>query len=102
MAVEHEDDPLFSFQEAGRWLRPERPIHVSAFHRWRHGIRGQKLETTVIGGRRYVRRSQLESFIAALSGSSDSAAPAPLRATSPGQQRRIDAARRELKAAGIA
>lgn len=98
-----ESDPLLTFAEAARLVRPEKPIHVASFFRWaQHGCRGVKLATTKLGGRTYVRRSQLESFIAALSGSPEPASPAPFRATTPGQSQRIERARAELKAAGIA
>lgn len=37
--------------------------HVSTCWRWwRHGIRGVKLETVVIGGRRYTSREALQRF----------------------------------------
>jgi hypothetical protein len=45
---------------------PSRP-HVSTCWRWaRRGVRGHKLETIVIGGRRYTSREALERFFTAL------------------------------------
>ena len=99
-ALHSDPDPLLSFREAGRYLRPERPIHASAFFRWmRGGVRGRVLSTTLVGGRRYVRLSQLQAFIADLSGEPDHhelTSPAPLK-----RCREIAAAEAELDAAGI-
>jgi Protein of unknown function (DUF1580) len=37
--------------------------HTSTLHRWRRlGVRGHKLETVVIGGRRFTSREALQRF----------------------------------------
>ena len=77
--------------------------HISTRHRWRlRGVRGVKLETFLCGGRRFTTNEAIGRFIAHLNGSSDPVAPAPSRATSPGQRLRIEAAKAELRAAGVA
>lgn len=48
-------------------LLPGRPSR-STLHRWAHqGIRGVRLATSLIGGRRYTTREAIERFIAATS-----------------------------------
>jgi len=41
-------------------------VHIASIWRWvLHGVRGRKLPTVLIGGRRYVLKESLESFLAA-------------------------------------
>jgi Protein of unknown function (DUF1580) len=59
--IELASEPLLTFREAARELPGSR--HVSTLHRWRRcGIRGNKLETLVIGGRRYTSLAALQRF----------------------------------------
>lgn len=79
-------------------LLPGRP-HVSTLHRWRlRGVRGVRLQTCLVGGRRYTTREWLVEFINATSGAS------PLSAEGAKNDRReaaIRAAEKELDDAGI-
>jgi hypothetical protein len=73
------DEKPLSLAEAARLL-PKRP-NPATLWRWRtRGVRGVKLETILIGGRRYVSRAALRQFIeavtAAASGKPDAAAAA--------------------------
>ena len=62
-----DDDQPLSFAEAAK-LVPGRP-HLSTLHRWRlRGIRGIRLTTCMIGGRRMVTRRQLREFFVSISG----------------------------------
>ncbi len=55
-----------SLSQATREL-PGRP-HVSTLHRWRlSGVRGVKLRTCLVGGRRFTTRDWLAEFIDATS-----------------------------------
>jgi Protein of unknown function (DUF1580) len=55
---------LISFAAAGRLL-PNKPSPCTMW-RWHvHGVRGVKLQTWCIGGRRYTSREALENFIQA-------------------------------------
>ena len=46
--------------------------HVSTLHRWRlRGVRGQKLETVLIGGRRFTSLEALDRFIRATTAAAD-------------------------------
>lgn len=39
-------------------------VHVATAFRWAmHGVRGRKLKTYMLGGRRYVRHESLEEFL---------------------------------------
>ena len=75
-------------------------IHLATGWRWiQRGCRGVKLETVLVGGRRYCSREAIHRFIeattAAADGDDHSAMPSNQR------QRDIDRARRECKLAGI-
>lgn len=40
-------------------------VHIATIWRWvLHGVRGQRLPTILVGGRRYVLKSDLEAFLA--------------------------------------
>jgi hypothetical protein len=53
---------LLSLREATQLL-PGRP-HISTLHRWRlRGVRGIRLETVRVGGRRFVSTDALAKFI---------------------------------------
>lgn len=42
----------------------ELQVHVATCWRWAlRGVRGRRLQTFMIGGRRYVRRSDLDAFL---------------------------------------
>ncbi len=61
------DAKYMSLSQACAFL-PGRP-HVSTLARWRlRGVRGHKLQTTLVGGRRYITQQQLVDFLAAING----------------------------------
>ncbi len=71
--------------------------HVSTVVRWwRRGVRGVRLETILIGGRRYTSREALQRFVARLSSQSDPEPPLPAR-----RQRDIAAVEEQLDDEGI-
>jgi hypothetical protein len=83
----------YSLREAAAIL-PGRP-HVSTLARWRlRGIKGVRLITKKIGGRRVVESAELERFIEAVTAAADSVST-PIR-TSRERQRAIEASEREL------
>lgn len=60
-------DRCITFRQAAALL-PGSPAR-STMHRWtHHGVRGVKLATILVGGRRYTTRDAIDQFIAALSG----------------------------------
>jgi len=72
------DDELLSLPAAAKLL-PGRP-HAATLYRWtRRGVRGVRLETVLIAGRRYTSREALDRFIATTSAADGE--PAPTRTT---------------------
>lgn len=91
-------EDLLSINEAAREA-PGRP-HIATVWRWiNRGVRGIKLETVMIGGRRFTSREALEQFFARLTAAS-AGEPLPIR-TSRQRRRDIERAERELAEAGI-
>jgi hypothetical protein len=88
-------ETLVALCQAGKLL-PGRP-HVSTLYRWHlRGIRGIRLETILIGGRRYTSQEALERFFAATTAAANGA-PTPPR-TPKQRQRAIEQAEREIAA----
>jgi hypothetical protein len=64
------NEALLTFADASKML-PGRPS-ISSIWRWRtSGIRGQRLESVLIGGTRYTSREALQRFIAATTAAAD-------------------------------
>ena len=63
-------DQCLNFSQAATLL-PSKPSRTT-MHRWaHHGIRGVRLATILVGGRRYTTREAIEQFVAALSKQED-------------------------------
>jgi hypothetical protein len=94
-------ETIFPSLSAAASSLPGRP-HISTIHRWRlRGIRGIKLETCLIGGRRVTSAEALQRFSAAVTAAANGE-PLPETARTPKQRARsIEQAERELDAAGI-
>lgn len=91
-AIDLED--LIPFPEAPSNV-PGRP-DISTLHRWRtKGVRGVRLETVRIGGRRFVSRGSLRSFVLRLTAAVDGTIAPEI---TPSAGRAADAAERELDA----
>jgi hypothetical protein len=90
-------ETLLSLTDVAKSL-PGRP-HVSTLHRWRmRGIRGIKLETTKLGGKRLTSREALQRF-ADRTTAAASGEPTPVR--TPAQRaREIAQAERECERMG--
>ena len=78
---------------------PGRPCSSSIWRWYQHGCRGIKLETAIVGGRRFTSREAIERFVRrtteARNGAPVNSAPCRQR------QAAIAKAERELEAAGI-
>ena len=73
-------------------------VAVSTAWRWvLRGCRGHRLESFAVGGKRYTTDESFARFIAATNGQTPIAPAASAKA----RQSRIEAAERELSAAGI-
>lgn len=96
--IDIQSESLLTFSAAAKSL-PGRP-HLSTLHRWRmHGVRGVKLETVLVGGRRYTSSEALQRFCQRITAA-DRSEPAPVRTR---RQREADIRRAEaeLAKAGI-
>ena len=91
-------EALLTLTQAAATL-PSKP-HASTIHRWRlRGVRGIRVETIMVGGRRYTSREALERFSVRLTASA-AGTPPPAR-TSKQRQKAIAAAETVLRDAGI-
>jgi hypothetical protein len=92
------DETLISLTEASKRL-PGRP-HVSTLWRWNErGVRGVRLETLVVAGRRYTSSEALERFVAATTAAADGER-LPIR-TPRQRQLAMERAERELAEDGL-
>jgi hypothetical protein len=92
--VEH----MLTISAAAREL-PGRP-HVSTVWRWiNHGVRGIRLQTVLVGGKRYTSRESLQAFVEQTTVAA--AGDTPAARTSRQRQRAIQQAELACKQAGI-
>ena len=93
MSIEMSVERLLTLLEATKIL-PGRP-GLSTIHRWRlRGVRGIKLETLLVGGRRFTSREALERFSAAITAAAEGQRPATRTPTQ--RLRAIEQAERAL------
>lgn len=96
--IDISNEDLLTLSEAAKLL-PGHP-HLSTIHRWRlRGARGVRLETVVIGGRRYTSQSALEEFVAKTTAASDGSSVSIQHCGS--RANAIAQAEKELSADGI-
>jgi hypothetical protein len=89
-------EKLQTLTEAARLL-PDRP-HVSTLYRWaQRGVKGVRLETVVVGGRRYTSVEALQRFAQRLTA--DPSPPVPTKAK--GMSPHSAQVERELEALGL-
>ena len=70
MSIDIHAETLLTLPQAAKSL-PGRP-HLSTLHRWRlPGVHGVRLETCLLGGRRYTSEEALERFAAATTAAAD-------------------------------
>jgi hypothetical protein len=97
MAIDFEQY-LITLAEATK-LTPGRPNISTLWRWWRHGVRGHKLKTIVIGGRRFTSVIWLEEFAAATTAAANGES---MPARTPRQRERaIEIAEQETRDAGI-
>jgi hypothetical protein len=96
--IELSAENVFPIAEAPKHI-PGRPS-IATVWRWvLRGCAGTKLESILIGGRRFTSEEAIQRFADATTAAADGD-PAPAR-TSRQRQRAIDRAERELSEAGI-
>lgn len=77
-----------------------RKVHIATVYRWMNrGVRGIRLETLLIGGRRYVTEESLERFVSLVS--SQTTAGPTQKVVTEQRQREIAGAQKLCDAAGI-
>ena len=99
MSIDVEFETLVQFPEARSAFPGDRRVSLATLHRWRlKGVRGVKLETTLIGGLRYTSKEAIVRFIAA-----QNADDAPVSPGITPAQRRVQAlaAQLALQEAGV-
>lgn len=95
--IDHTNEELIPFETAGLHI-PGRPDRSTCYRWWLKGVRGAKLETLLIGNKRYTSREAIDRFIA---DQNRGESPEPQLST--GQRRRqSEAARKSLEQMGIA
>lgn len=96
--IDPNSETLLSLTDAANTL-PGRP-NVTTVWRWRNrGVRGVRLETICLGGRRFTSREALSRFFAATTAAADGQ---PLRSETPRQRESaIDRAERQATELGV-
>ncbi len=99
MGIDIQNETLVQFTHAPKHI-PGRP-HIATVHRWRlRGARGVKLESILVGGKRFTSTEAIERFIEATTAAADGE-PVPRTETSKAREQRLARVERELQAAGI-
>ena len=98
MAIDCDSENIITLAEACRRVPPD-GVSTATMARWiQRGVRGARLETIFIGGRRLTSCEALSRFIAAQNADDAPAAPV----ITAGQRRRqSEAARTELERMGV-
>lgn len=100
MSIDIRNETVIPIGQAPKHF-PGRP-NVSSIYRWfGKGSRGAKLETIVVGAKRFTSIEAIERFIEATTRNSPGAAPQPARPTSRQREAAIRRAEAELAKAGI-
>ncbi len=75
--------------------------HIATLHRWRlRGVRGVRLETVLVGGRRFTTQEALQRFFSATTAATNGGESPEVR-TNKSRQQAIERAEAELREAGI-
>ena len=76
MSIDPTKETLVTFSDARCAFPGGRRVSLATLHRWRlSGVRGARLETCLIGGRRHTSRQAIDRFIVA--GNTDDTPAAP-------------------------
>lgn len=97
------DEPFLSLGQAAKLLpgrQPGKPIAVVTVSRWcLRGLRGNRLRSVMVGGRRFTTRKWVAEFIKAVNSQDSWQAELPDNRTPDQRRRAADQAARELAAA---
>ena len=97
MSIDVANETVITLGEACRVVQPH-GVSTATMARWiQRGVRGAKLATVLIGGRRFTSREAINRFISA-----QNADESPTPTVSPAQRtRQAKAAQQELARAGV-
>lgn len=97
--IDLKTEKLLTFSQATEFL-PGKP-NVCTIHRWRlRGCRGVRMDSILVGGIRYTSEEALQRFVDATTAIADGEEASPTR-TRAQRKKAIEAAERDLQAAGI-
>ncbi len=83
-------------------LAHQQNVSISAVWRWaQRGVRGVKLETFLVGGRRFTNPTFFSEFVDATTRAADGGLPLPQPRTNRQRESSIAAAERELSKLGV-
>jgi hypothetical protein len=91
-------ETIFPVSEAPKHI-PGRPSKASCWRWVLQGVGGVKLESAVIGGKRFTSHEAIQRFVDRRTAATDDNAPPSL--TSPKREREISRAEREATEAGL-
>ena len=97
-SIDIRNEELVAIAKAPAFI-PGRPGRATVWRWVLTGVRGRKLETILVGGRRFTSREAIERFIE--NGTTASAGEPTHTRTNRQRERAIEQAERELAAAGI-
>ncbi len=99
MTIDTQSETLVPINAAPLHI-PTRP-HVATVWRWiQRGVRGVKLDTVLIGGKRYTSTEAIARFIGGTTAASDPTPNATPAARSKSRQEAIERAEREFEPVG--
>ena len=97
--IDIQNENLIQFTDAPCHI-PGRP-HIATVHRWRlRGARGVRLDSILVGGKRFTSTEAIERFIEQTTTAADGVT-APRTETSAAREKRLARVEAELAAAGI-
>lgn len=98
--IDIQDESLIPLSEAPQYI-PGRP-NISTLYRWfQRGARGTRLETVVVGNKRFTSHEAIQRFVERTTANSPGAVAPPSRPTNRQREAAIRKAERELAEAGI-
>lgn len=99
MSIDIQNEELIPFPDAPSHI-PGRP-HIATVHRWRlSGARGVKLDSILVGGKRFTSIEAIERFIERTTAAADGEG-VPRAESSKTREKRLAKVEAELTAAGI-
>ncbi len=97
--VDINNEELLRFPSEAAKHVPGRP-HVCSLWRWRtQGFKGVRLETVLVGGRRYTSKEAIQRFVEKTTAAVDG--PSTRASTPARRKRELERAQRELEKAGL-